>query len=281
MLYFTDSDRTGDAAYGPNWDNAYSLTLRAGTLVKLIRARHGERVGDIFNEIMVSGMARVGDLVERFTDKPDKHDSPQKGSVNGDAISDEQPQDGNQTHSTEDIEAAISVLLRSGLVLPLHYRQFWPAYDLHQEAEIQVKMSRFPAGCNTKKEREACAESVEELMRSWREEYFNFTRGGSYGATTQKHARSLDEDDDVQTAKRQKTNGQTNGVNGSHPNHNNLLDVSLSCTQPCASHRAIAKPLPGQFSHLSELRKMQCRISYHSFYAMGRTPCWKHYVQSV
>jgi hypothetical protein len=287
VLYFTDSDKTGDASYEPNWETAYNLTLRAGTLVKLINARHGERVGEVFDEIMVAGVARVGDLIQRFSDEPDKHDSPQKSSVNGDTVSDSnvcklgQPQNEKRIYSAEDTEAAIEVLLRSGLVLPLHTRQFWPGYDLHQEAEIQVKLSRFPAGCNTKKDREACAELVEELMRAWREEYFNFTKGGL--GTIQKRARSPDEDDDFRSAKRQKTqvNGQAlNGVNGTRPNHYHL-DVSLSCTQQCASHRAIAKPLSDQSRTLSQLRKMQCCIAHRSVHTMGGSPCWAYHFQSV
>jgi hypothetical protein len=238
LLYFTDSDRTGDASYEPNWENAYNLTLRAGTLVKVINARHGKRVSEVFKEIMVASVIRVGDLVQRFTEEPDKHDSPQKGSVNGDAVADD-------TACKEEIEVAIEVLLRSGLVLPLHHRQFWPDFDLRQEAETQIKLSRFPNGCSTKKDRDTCAELAEELMRSWREQYFTFTKGGR--GITQKRARSPDEDEDFRSNKRQKT--QANGVNGTSSN-NYLLDVSLPYMQSCAPHRAIAKILSDQPSTL-------------------------------
>jgi hypothetical protein len=47
----------GGASYEPNWEIAYNLTLRAGTLVKVINARHGKRLGEVFKEIMVAGVA--------------------------------------------------------------------------------------------------------------------------------------------------------------------------------------------------------------------------------
>lgn len=212
VLYFAGSDRSGDASYEANWDNAYNLTLRAGTLVKLVNARHGKLVGEVFQEIMVTGIIRVGDLIQRLTHDSDKHDSPQKGSVNGDTVLEDLQ---TRTASAEDIEAAIYTLLRSSLLLPCQNRQFWPAYDLHQEAEISVKMRHYPTGCNTKREKDACALDVGEQLRTWRSEALNFVQTGGMA---QKRARTPDEEDNVST-KRQKTNGTS-------AHTNNILNVS-------------------------------------------------------
>jgi hypothetical protein len=283
VLYFAGSDRSGDASYEPNWENAYNLTIRAGTLVKLITARHGKRVGEVFDEIMVAGIARVGDIINRFADEPDKHDSPQKGSVNGDTVLNGESEE-KQPHSAEDTEAAIHTLLRSGLVLPCQLRQFWPAYDLHQEAELDMKLSYYPAGCNTKRDRDECAKRVEGHLEEWRDKAFNFTRAGPGNMNgdnqNAKRLRVVEEEDDDVSTKRQKT---SNGVNGTRANisSNNLLDVSLSCTQSCASRRAIAKPLPDQSRTLSQQRKMQCRITNRSILKMGSAPCRRYHVQSV
>ncbi|KAE9974493.1 hypothetical protein BLS_003100 [Venturia inaequalis] len=223
VLYFAGSDRTSDALYEVNWQNSYNLTIRAGTLRKLITERHGRLAGEVFSEVSVTGLARVGDIIERLTHEPHKHDSPQKGSVNGDAVSEEEPVG---ERSGDKIEATIYTLLGSGILLPCQTRQFWPEYDLHQEAEMNVKISSFPSGCNTKRERDLCAEKAGEMLRSWRDESFKFVKGA--GVTIDRSDRKRgwmpDEEEEDVSSKRQKT---ANGVNGTHVHSNNLLPAGL------------------------------------------------------
>lgn len=224
VLYFAGSDRSSDTLYEANWENAYNLTIRAGTLRKLITERLGKLVGDVFGEVLVTGLARVGDIIQRLTHEPNKHDSPQKGSVNGDTVSEDAQV---ENHSSDEIEAAIYTLLGSGILLPCQIRHFWPEYDLHLEAETAVKMSGFPSGCSTKREKDACAKDTGELLREWRDEAFNFVKGAGVTIDRSRKRGWSPEDNDHVSSKRQKT---ANGVNGNHAHSNTLLNVSLLCT---------------------------------------------------
>lgn len=190
---------------------------------KLITERHGKLAGEVFGEVLVTGIARVGDVIERLTHEPNKYDSPQKGSVNGDAVSEEAPA---EQHSDDKIEATIYTLLGSGIFLPCKTRQFWPEYDLNQEAEMTVKISSFPTGCNTKRDRDLCADNTGKLLREWRDGTFNFVRGA--GVTIDRNDRKRGwspDEEEIISPKRQKT---VNGVNGTHGHSNNILPVSLS-----------------------------------------------------
>ncbi|TLD31919.1 putative dna directed rna polymerase iii subunit protein [Venturia nashicola] len=222
VLYFAGSDRNSDASYEVNWQNSYNLTIRAGTLRKLITERHGKLVGDVFGEVLVTGLARVGDIIERLRQEPNKHDSPRKGSVNGDAVSEEAPA---EQHSDDKIEVAIYTLLGSGILLPCQTRHFWPEYDLHQEAEMTVKISSFPSGCNTKKDRDLCAEKTGELLRKWRDQPFNFVKGAEVTVDRSDRKREWIEDEEESVSSKRQKNA--NGVNGTYGHSNNLLPVGL------------------------------------------------------
>lgn len=255
---------------------AYNLTVRAGTLRKLITERHGKLVGEVLSEVLVTGLARVGDVIERLTHGPNKHDSPQKGSVNGDAVSEEEEQ--VEQNSGDKVEAAIYTLLGSGILLPCQTRQFWPEYDLHQEAEMSAKVSKNLYG-TTKRERDALAVETGILLRTWRNETLKFVKGAgvTIDRNDQKRGWVPDEEENV-SSKRQKT---ANGVNGTHGHSNNLLPVSLFHPQSCPLQRASAEPFLGQPRTLCQLRKMQCDVTDSSTHSMGRATGRKRHIQSV
>ncbi|QDS76906.1 hypothetical protein FKW77_004129 [Venturia effusa] len=221
VLYYAGSERANDALYEANWENAYNLTIRAGTLRKLITDRFGKLVGEVFGEVLVTGLARVGDIIQRLTNEPNKHDSPQKGSVNGDTLAEDMQA---ETLSGEKVEAAIYKLLGSGILLPCQIRQFWPRYDLNQEAETTVKLSSFPSGCSTKREKDACAKETGVLLRKWRDESLNFVKGAGVTIEHNDRKHGMQDVEANVSSKRRKT---ANGVNGTEVHSDSRLNANL------------------------------------------------------
>jgi hypothetical protein len=262
VLHFTDEN--GNTVYEPNWDNLYNLTMRSGTLINLVEERYDEKVAEVFATILRGGVTRVGDLVNSCALEPSKHETLQKGDTNGitngtsngDTNSDTNGKANggdngdartngihrSQKHSqikehaeaVKELYATLHFLLRAGLVVPVNTRLFWPAHDIHLEAERYVKDAKFPGGVSTKKERDALAKEVAEVKDGWRDEHYIYVADAKSFKRKRAHSPG-DEEEDWHPAKRQRANGllanSTNGNFGMGVDLQGPLDVSLSCAR--------------------------------------------------
>jgi hypothetical protein len=254
QLILHSTDDNGATFYEPNWEVAYFLTIRSGSLIRYVEERYDERAAEVFHTILQSGVVRVADLRKAHVVEATKYDSPLSQRSNGDGDAHTNGVDDSLGHwkpgsvaADKDLYATLHLLLQSGLVEVIGVRDFMSENDLQQEAVDHVLESygEVPSG---KKALKAFKAEVESTRRRWRNEAH--TAFYEMDNKTRKRARDSYDDDDehAHETKRQKTNSQArNGAPSRlcawYQQHEDPLSVSLTCTQHCVSGRACAKRL--------------------------------------
>jgi hypothetical protein len=243
ILFSTDdSDVT---FYEPNWEVAYILTIRSGSLIRLVEERYDERAAEVFQTVLSSGVVRVADLRKTHVVEAAKYDSPLSQRSNGDGDAQANGVDESLAHwkpgqfaAVKDLYATLQLLLQSGLVEVVGSRAFMPEHELKEEAEqLVLESGAFSKGVSGKKAKKSFRTAADDLRRQWRDEahqYF-YEKGKNKG---KKRGRDpFDDEDEYQhQAKRQKSdapaaNGVPSQLCGWYQQNQDALDVSLARAQ--------------------------------------------------
>jgi hypothetical protein len=252
ILHSTDDN--GVTFYEPNWEVAYILTIRSGSLIRYVEERYDERAAEVFHTILQSGVVRVADLRKAHVIEATKYDSPLSQRSTGDGDAHTNGVDDSLGHwkpgsvaADKDLYATLQLLLQAGLVEVIGVREFMSENDLQQEAMDHVLESygEVPSG---KKALKGFKAEVESTRRRWRDEAHRAFYDTDRNIKKRGRDSYDDDDDDMHETKRQKINHKT--PNGAHSRlcswyqqHEDPLSVSLTCAQLCVSGRACAKQL--------------------------------------
>ncbi|MBE7180415.1 MAG: hypothetical protein INR71_04245 [Terriglobus roseus] len=197
LAFHRTDERDGLTYYEANLDGAYAL-VRAGKSIDIVREKFGEGAAQVASNLLLLGHASVKDLVDSYQLKS-----------NGDVDQNDQPNGTNgllaadaEIRSLEQLHTTLHKLKRASLVDAVTTKTFMSRADIDAEAASIARRSmpdqKAPRG---KKEKDRYDRIVHSLKRRWRDSDMD------------------EQDEDEYGPKRRKTNGSTNGVNGTHGHH--------------------------------------------------------------
>ncbi|TKA77390.1 hypothetical protein B0A55_03230 [Friedmanniomyces simplex] len=161
--------------YSVSWRNSYNL-VRHANVVALVTERHGEAAGQVVENILQLGHARVGDLADAYNlTWGSKRDSgvetganhvPEAVMVNGVAKS--HATSNQHVTSASELHTILRTLLGAGILVKVGTRTLMPVSDLQEQLQEAVIVDQFPDRKVTgpKKAKEFAA-AVNELKRKW------------------------------------------------------------------------------------------------------------------
>ncbi|KAL8872867.1 MAG: hypothetical protein Q9174_001576 [Haloplaca sp. 1 TL-2023] len=160
LVLWSDSDDSTKTSYEANLSNAYALA-RSGKYIQLIEGRFDRVSRDVLSNILVLGHARVGDLTSTYFPPPGEPRPFQEymSTDHRDLIEEDDL-------SVDKLHSAISSLLVSGFVRPLHESYLRPAADNLVEAQHTVPLD---STVKLKKDAHATWESsVKQKLDDWK-----------------------------------------------------------------------------------------------------------------
>lgn len=264
VLHFTpEGDDT--TWYEVDWSNAYNL-MRSGKVINVVKERYGEGAGQLVENLLQLGHARVGDLTDAY-----KFDSQPNGTINSAAehVNGEGMPNGivNNRVSTKkqmkkiatpgQLHTVLYRLLEDGFVTRVRRRNYHSTADINAEAEEVVKREQFPDGkVSGPKAREAFGNAVSSLKRKWREESDNGAQAGvSRGVINRKNGYGP-------APKRAKINGFTNGIGRYDDDEEDGVRLEvLRWKNPCKLKNLLITLTIERYGGKSQLRQMHSSAS--------------------
>ncbi|KAL8971074.1 MAG: hypothetical protein Q9183_001222 [Haloplaca sp. 2 TL-2023] len=160
LVLWSDSDDSTKTSYEADLSNAYALA-RSGKYIQLIEGKDKEVSRGVLANVLVLGHARVGDLTRTYFPAPGEGRPFQEymSTDHRDTVEDD-----NLT--VDKLHSAISSLLVSGFLRPLHESYLRPAADNLVEAQQAVPLD---TSVKLKKDAQAAWEyAVKQKLDDWK-----------------------------------------------------------------------------------------------------------------
>ena len=216
LVLWSDSDDSTKTSYEADLSNAYALA-RSGKYIQLIDGKYQEVSRGVLSNILVLGHARVGDLTRTYFPPPGE------GRPFQEYMSTDHRDTVEEDNLTVDkLHSAISSLLVSGFLRPVHESYLRPAADNLVEAQQVVPLD---SSVKLKKDAQAAWQfAVKQKLDDWKYGTRSETKlqRRPQGGTK----RGLDDTENVQSGKRVKLMDTKNEA-GSRSGKTGWLDVGL------------------------------------------------------
>ncbi|KAF2771609.1 hypothetical protein EJ03DRAFT_388087 [Teratosphaeria nubilosa] len=181
MVSCYTADANAPSFYSVNWRAAYSLA-RHINIVQVVAERYGDGAGQIINNILQLGHARVGDLVDAYDLTPASkggsgiHKSAdhqaEQGMVNGiGKTSTHKPAHNQHINTVSEFHSTMRQLLKAGILAKVGSRALMASADIQEQIGETVMAEFFPDGkVNGQKKKAEFDNHVNRLKRKFRDE---------------------------------------------------------------------------------------------------------------